>query len=1432
MAFFEEQEGIVIGTGYSGAYNQFVSDILVLSKNLVETLDLISEGKIGGPASGEYIKSGSLYETGWRAATFTPFKIPYGYTGVEWLRSIYWNETPVLNDLGQFNFQNVNVSYTEGNPNGAVLSAATSLQTVSRSLGERFRGGEENAKFYRIFNKDCRSVIINVRFPNLSRTWQGGDGGIVRTSVEYNIFYRPIFSDPTHIVDFNGPVHESVFGKVTNGYVRSTKIDFSADVFDDPNFIGWELKLIRITPDAVTSFIKNQTYIDSLTEIYGNLFTYPNSAIVKSSFDAEFFSKVPDRAFDMNLLRVKIPGNYDPILKTYATNGFATSNGGWDGTFKTGVYWTDNPAWCFYDLLTNKRYGLGKYINDFYVDKFNLYEIGQYCDVLVADGKGGLEPRFTCNLIFNTRDEAYKVINDMASIFRGLTYYANGSIYAVQDSAKEDKVLFNNTNVENGDFNYSSSSKKTRHTVAIVRWNDPQDFYKPAIEYIEDLDGIRKYGIREIEFSAFGCTSRGQARRLGRWALLSDNTETETITFNTALEGAYLRPGDIFKVFDVNKKTKRYGGRVSSITNIQNTGAQVVLDSVVDLDNSIGYTLSVLTPSYNYNSSQVSGLISSDSSGIRKNFIQEFNFTGNQAVSTDTQTTISLYGRTFDNVNYFISGYPVWMLELSENYRNYTGAKYFTDRTYDYYRTLNVKELDVNKYEVVGLQYNSQKYADIESGLIFDSYAQNQNKAPDTPRSLIFNSYRDLFNNTIVDYSFLVDNPTYVNSYRVYVKNGDFVAPEVPSNDFLVATLPKETLTSSYTITGNGSYYFRIYSSNDVDGLISNGYASNNITINNISNINNVIISSLQLDGYTGVYSGVPQLSTINLFKTNDYNPTFNWQVGFRNNSFTDTTNLRFRATIRSLPDSSGSIYTTRVPADNIVYQETGIELINNVANFQFTLAKNVALPNGPYRDYQVVVEAHDSDGNTSAGNVIGSIENNFNYNPWGYDTLIVNNPRQTGIELSNNMPTQQSGAGDFVTGSQNGFSSIQYMGPNGDIIIRFESGSFDSDLVGGYLYVGNIPFPKDDVLDGDPYWTSRIQKSRFTFNPVYSYVNGPSAAFNIRGAPYAYVGISFYDKIDEAILNKGIDISDELYMSNNAIASNDANIGGIGVGGVGRLLALRITGYVDPTTAQTSDYVLGYIGSGSRVISVNSTSLDNLPTTQTTILYWTQPTDNFYTGIALGTGSAGGDINDGTIGIAGGGFATGSLVIMANGTLKSIADLALGDQVASMEFSFYNYGLDNWNTASWRGFNVSGPITLTQRVSTVTGIFTGMVNSVYKLNNNLSGSYENPLFGAQENTANLRFRTFQELSGMWNIARMWPYRIGVGLTNPRTFFDNINNFINVSSFELVNQPTPVFHVQVEPYHTFFISGYNMSKVGIPAQCHSGYCVHDVVSEF
>lgn len=359
-------------------------------------------------------------------------------------------------------------------------------------------------------------------------------------------------------------------GKTTKTYERSYPIRLPRT----PGGGGypWTIRVTRITPDSDRGSLQNKLFVASVTEKIEAKITYANSAVMGLQFNSNEFSSIPDRAYHMKLLKIKVPSNYDPITRSY--------DGPWDGTFK--VAWSNNPAWCFYDLATNDRYGLGQYVTN--INKWQLYSIGQYCDELVDNGYGGKEPRFTLNAYIQTQKDAITLLRELSSSFRGMMYWAANELSVNQDSPKSPKYIYTNSNVVEGDFSYSGSAKKARHTVAIVWWNDPARFYELVPEYVEDTISLNKYGYRETSINAFGCTSRGQARRLGKYILLTERYETETVVFKAGPDTAYLEPGDIITIVDNERPhsatAKHYGGRlVATGTNSLTLDREVVIEA-------------------------------------------------------------------------------------------------------------------------------------------------------------------------------------------------------------------------------------------------------------------------------------------------------------------------------------------------------------------------------------------------------------------------------------------------------------------------------------------------------------------------------------------------------------------------------------------------------------------------------------------------------------------------------------------------------------------------------------------------------------------------------------------------------------------------------------------------------------------------------------
>lgn len=1094
----EAAEGIFTGVSTSTG--------LSLSKTQIKILDLLSEGEIASLSTGEYLCSGTLGNVGWDNVTFTPNNVAIG-TDIRWLQSVFWNDTPVVNKEGQYNFQQTSIQYSKGSPNGAHISDdIVDELTSTRIISERLRGGGDDfAKIYRIVDKNCIGSYVNVRVNQLSKTSTEEKtlGDVLISTIEYSIYYRPIFNNsPSGAFIFFKK--EQIKGKISAGYIRTTRIDFNNQYPNQDNFLGWEIKIVRWTDDSTTSTERNQSFVDSLTEIYGSKFIYPNSAIVSSLFDAEYFSNPPVRTYNAQLLKVKIPSNYNPIYKTY------DESSPWDGTFKTNIdnqiqkEWTDNPVWCYYDMLTNPRYGLGTYVDEDYIDKFTLYEISKYCDTIVSDGYGGLEPRFTCNLYITSQEEAKKVIDGMANIFRGITYYSAGQIYTAIDAEKPVIYQFTNANVVDGDFHYSSSAKKARHTVAIVRYNDKKDNYKPTIEYVEDTDAIRKYGIREVDVPAFGCTSRGQAIRFGRWALLTENLETESINFKASNEIAgFLRPGDIFQVYNSHRKNQRLGGRLSNIV-VTNTQSIISLDSeITGLYNSTDYKISILTPTYYYDTALVTGLNSDDISDLRRSQIQTLTFDINDANHVSGITTLTI-NQPLDIINYNVSGNYVWLIEASgENvFGNIKNDEWET------YRIINIRENESHIYEIQGLQYEIDKFNQIESGFSFTDAPVNNNISFESPTNLQLVSSNLSAHAKIVNYKFTVNNNANINNYRVLAKSSAFLPDDEYSGSYIIDSLPNNTYSGVYLPSTDGVYNFRVYSVG-TNGKLSTSYASSSINITDINPIQDITVSSLQLSS-----GNLNENSPATIWSGNfsSDSPAFKWQIGI--NSQTQIPNdISYRITIRN-PSINN------IPSPEIYYSVTGYK--NSESYYIFNFNNNIgAISNfgkqGPFREFDIVVEAMTSGGYSSAGgNFVTDGDASYN-NPNGYDIFYAYNLQPIA------RPLYESGTN--TTFYQTGYATQQWITPDGEIKIFFNrsgqliepSGFYGDDIAGATLYYSDSPFVIEEA------------QQKIAVNPPNKIINNKQITSNnnpliiplgLYNSTYQYISLVPFDQFDVAKSN------------------------------------------------------------------------------------------------------------------------------------------------------------------------------------------------------------------------------------------------------------------------------------------------------------------------
>jgi len=505
---------------------------------------------------------------------------------------------------------------------------------------------------------------------------------------------------------------DTIKGKTTSRYQRSYNIPLSGGT-------SYDIRVTRVTADSETTSLRDKTYWDSYTEITEGKFTYPNSALMAVSIDAEGFSSIPSRSYEIEGLIINIPSNYDPLTRVY--------DGVWDGTFTTG--YSNNPAWCFYEMIVNDRFGLGDLIPAALIDKWSLYTIAQYCDEMVSDGLAGLEPRFTMNMYIQSREEAYKVLEALASVFNALAYWANGSVTAVQDSVKSPVALFTPANIVDGMFNYSGSSIKTRHTVALVSWNDPKDNYRQAVEYVTDDAAITRYGIVQTEVAAVGCTSRGQAHRFGRAILFAERLETETISFKCGLDAVAMTVGDIINTTDPIRAGTRRGGRLISATT-----TDFVLDADITIDAGIVYTLWAVMPDGTVESQTI--------------------LTG--ASTTDTITT--------DAFSATAAAYSMYVVSS-------------TNLVHESWRVLSVVESDKTTVEVTALEYSSDKYAAIEDNLKLEPVPTSQiKKVPDQPTDLVIEESLYLLSSAVASARLTVSFKASGSRYEIHWKkdNGNW----------------------------------------------------------------------------------------------------------------------------------------------------------------------------------------------------------------------------------------------------------------------------------------------------------------------------------------------------------------------------------------------------------------------------------------------------------------------------------------------------------------------------------------------------------------------------------------------------------------------------------------------------------------------------------
>ncbi|MBV4496366.1 DUF1983 domain-containing protein [Pseudomonas sp. SWRI12] len=469
------------------------------------------------------------------------------FEGVPTAADIYLDNTPINDASGNVNFPNVKWEWRSGSVDQTYIPGIPSVENET-SLNIELRS--DAAWVRSVTNTQLSAVRLRFAWPALQR--QDNQGNIGGYRIEYAID-----------VATDGGAYQQVLidaadGKTTTRYERSKRVDLPEAT------TGWQIRVRRITPNQNSNKIADTMLIAGFTEVIDAKLRYPNTALLYIEFDAEQFTNIPAVTVKCKARKWQVPSNYDPISRTYT--------GTWDGSMK--LAWTNNPAWITYGVCTEDRFGLGKRIKAFMVDKWELYRIAQYCDQLVPDGLGGTEPRFLCDMNLQGKADAWTLLRDISGIYRGMTYWAQGQLIMQADMprAQDFDYVFTRANVIDGKFSYGSASAKTRYTRALVSYDNPANNYDTDVIPFSDLSLQRRYGDRPTELSAIGCTRASEAQRRGKWAILSNNLD-RTVTFKTGMEGVIPLPGHIIPVADSLLAGREIGGRISAVA-----GRVVTLD--------------------------------------------------------------------------------------------------------------------------------------------------------------------------------------------------------------------------------------------------------------------------------------------------------------------------------------------------------------------------------------------------------------------------------------------------------------------------------------------------------------------------------------------------------------------------------------------------------------------------------------------------------------------------------------------------------------------------------------------------------------------------------------------------------------------------------------------------------------------------------------
>ncbi|CBJ83049.1 putative phage host specificity protein (phage tail protein) [Xenorhabdus bovienii SS-2004] len=462
--------------------------------------------------------------------------------------NIFVDNTPIIGPDGQANFTGLKWEFRPGTPHQDYIKGMPAVEndiTVGTELVESWVRS--------VTNTQLSAVRIRLLWGPLQEQKED-NGDTVGYVIDYAID-----------VATDGGAYQEVLktaadGKTTTKYPRSHRIDLPKAM------TGWMVRIRRLTPKQTSVRIFDTMVVEAITEVIDAKLSYPETALLFVQFDAKQFRNIPQISCEPKMRIIRVPANYDPESRHYS--------GVWDGSFKWA--WTDNPAWVLYDLMINDRFSIGARVKaeNLALAKWDLYRIAQYCDQPVPDGKGGQEPRFTCNVYIQSQEDAWTVLRDIAGIFRGMTFWANNNMNALADMPRDMDYIYTRANVRDGKFTYASASEKTHYSTAMVSWSDPQNGYQDAIEPVFENRLIRRFGVKQADITAIGCTRQSEAIRRGKW-VLHTNEYDRMVSFAVGLDGKLPLPGYIIGVADEMFSGRVLGGRISAVD-----GRNITLDRV------------------------------------------------------------------------------------------------------------------------------------------------------------------------------------------------------------------------------------------------------------------------------------------------------------------------------------------------------------------------------------------------------------------------------------------------------------------------------------------------------------------------------------------------------------------------------------------------------------------------------------------------------------------------------------------------------------------------------------------------------------------------------------------------------------------------------------------------------------------------------------